>query len=102
MLLANQHLHFRIIEKLKLPLRKYDIMKWVGLPLHIDRLTTKTEVKIGLCGKYIYTTDTYYSVLKALQDAAISANRKLVMEWIDCGILEEEPSQEPTIEKKRK
>lgn len=102
MLLANQHLHFRIIEKLKLPLRKYDIMKWVGLPLHIDRLSTKTEVKIGLCGKYIYTTDTYYSVLKALQDAAISANRKLVMEWIDCGILEEEPSQEPTIEKKRK
>ena len=101
MLLANQHLHFRIIDQLHLPLREYNIMKWIGLPLHINNLSSKTEVKIALCGKYIYTTDTYYSVLKSLQDAAISANRRLVMEWVDCGILEEENYKEEIKEKER-
>ncbi|MGL4948659.1 MAG: glutamine hydrolyzing CTP synthase, partial [Mycoplasma sp.] len=91
--LASQHIHFHIINQLQLPLREYNLMKWIGLPLHINSLNIKTQVRIALCGKYIYTADTYYSVLKSWQDATISANRKWIMEWIDCSILDKEEAK---------
>jgi CTP synthase len=93
-LLASQNLHLKIMAYLKLPFRQNKIHKWLRLSEHIRGLKEATEVKIGICGKYIYTTDTYYSILKSLQDASFSANRKLVIEWLDCTVLDDETSEE--------
>jgi CTP synthase len=93
-LLASQNLHLKIMALLKLPLRQNKIHKWLRLSEHIRGLKQATEVKIAICGKYIYTTDTYYSIVKSLQDASFSANRKLVIEWLDCTVLDDETSED--------
>lgn len=102
-LLASQNLHLKIMAHLKLPFRQNKIHKWLRLSEHIRGLKEATEVRIGLCGKYIYTTDTYYSIVKSLQDASFSANRKLVIEWLDCTVLDDEtPEEGEEINKKEK
>jgi CTP synthase len=88
-LLASQNFHFKIMDHLKTPFRCYKISKWLRISEHIRRLKKATEVRIAICGKYIASTDTYYSVMKSLQDAAFSANRKLVIEWLNCDVFDE-------------
>ena len=46
------------------------------------------EVRIALVGKYTGLQDSYLSVIKALQHAAIACGHKLVVEWIDATALE--------------
>jgi CTP synthase len=89
LLLASQNMHFRVMDHLRIPLKSYKISKWLRLSEHIRKLKTATEVKIAVCGKYIASTDTYYSIMKSLQDAAYSANRKLTIEWMDCTVFDE-------------
>lgn len=45
-------------------------------------------VRIGIVGKYTGLSDSYLSVTKALQHAAVAARRKLVLEWVDSSLLE--------------
>ncbi len=45
-------------------------------------------MRIALVGKYTGLQDSYLSVIKSLQHAAIQAGRKLVVEWIDATALE--------------
>lgn len=60
--------------------------KWT---LMADRLTSPTEVvKIGIVGKYTGLSDSYLSVIKALQHGAMEANVKLSVEWIESSNLE--------------
>ena len=99
LLLAAQNLHFRIMDHLQLPLRNYKIEKWLRLSEHIRKLKSATEVVIAVCGKYISSTDTYFSVMKSLQDAAFSANRKLVIEWMDCSVFDEDSDLKPDIKR---
>jgi len=40
----------------------------------------KDEITIALVGKYTHLKDSYISVVKALQHAAVSCNRKIVIE----------------------
>jgi CTP synthase len=106
LLLASQKFHFNLMESFKLPLREYNIQRWLRLTEHIRILKSATELKIAVCGKYISTTDTYYSVMKSLQDASFSANRKLTIEWLDCTVLDNDAGEmmkksESEIEKKR-
>jgi CTP synthase len=46
------------------------------------------EVRIALVGKYTGLQDSYLSVIKSLQHAAIAARKRLVIEWIDAAALE--------------
>uniref|UniRef100_A0A0A0K5U7 CTP synthase n=1 Tax=Cucumis sativus TaxID=3659 RepID=A0A0A0K5U7_CUCSA len=75
-----------------------------GLNLHsvagepdLDGWTTRTRlydklhdsVKIAMVGKYTGLSDSYLSVLKALLHASVASNRKLVVEWVPAGDLED-------------
>lgn len=46
-------------------------------------------VSIAMVGKYTGLSDAYLSVLKALQHACLSANRKLDVQWVEASHLEE-------------
>lgn len=46
------------------------------------------EVSIVLVGKYTSLQDSYISVVKSLQHAALSINRKLKLEWVEAEDLE--------------
>ena len=41
------------------------------------------EVRIAMVGKYTGLSDSYLSVIKALQHSALAVNRKLVIDWIE-------------------
>ena len=51
--------------------------KWVALTERINKLHDTVEVV--LVGKYTHLKDSYISVAKSLQHAALACNRKLVL-----------------------
>jgi CTP synthase len=54
------------------------------------------QVSIVLVGKYTHLQDSYISVVKSLQHAALSINRKLNLEWVEAEELElETQSKDP-------
>lgn len=61
--------------------------EWRTMAHHVDTLTD--EVHIAMVGKYTDLSDAYLSVIKSLQHAAMAVNRKLVIDWIEAGHLEE-------------
>lgn len=62
--------------------------RWQGLTIAHDRLFDK--VTIVLVGKYTKVQDSYISVVKSLEHAALACNRKLILEWVDASDLEPE------------
>ncbi|KAI9103287.1 CTP synthase N-terminus-domain-containing protein [Phlyctochytrium arcticum] len=60
--------------------------KWKELTVRHDRL--HDAVKIVLVGKYTHLKDSYISVVKALEHAALSCNLKLTIEWVEAADLE--------------
>lgn len=54
---------------------RYFMRKWRDLAERVDRL--RKDVNIALVGKYTKLEDSYASVTKALQHAAIEAGYKL-------------------------
>lgn len=60
--------------------------EWRRMAHHLDTLTE--EVRIAMVGKYTDLSDAYLSVIKALQHAAMAANRKLVIDWLEAEHLE--------------
>ena len=59
---------------------------WRTLADSVDKASV--EVRIALVGKYTGLQDSYLSVIKALQHAAIAANRRLLVDWVDATALE--------------
>ena len=59
---------------------------WRTLADTVDKASV--EVRIALVGKYTGLQDSYLSVIKALQHAAIAANRRLLVDWVDATALE--------------
>jgi hypothetical protein len=51
-------------------------------------------VQIVLVGKYTSLQDSYISVVKALQHAALACNRKLTLEWVEASELEPEMKEQ--------
>ena len=51
-------------------------------------------VRIAMVGKYTGLSDAYLSVLKALLHAAVARNRKLLVDWVPAGDLEDVTSKE--------
>ncbi|XP_066999211.1 CTP synthase isoform X2 [Anabrus simplex] len=62
--------------------------KWKDLAERVD--TLRKEVTIALVGKYTKLEDSYASVTKALQHAAVYAGYKLKIKYIEAATLEEE------------
>lgn len=67
-------------------LRLWD--RWRALTVAHDRLFDK--VSIVLVGKYTKVQDSYISVVKSLEHAALKCNRKLDLHWVDASDLEME------------
>ncbi|MBT5280841.1 MAG: CTP synthase (glutamine hydrolyzing) [Euryarchaeota archaeon] len=66
---------------------KTDILSdWKKMAHHLDQL--EDEVHIAMVGKYTDLSDAYLSVIKSLQHAAIAADRKLRIDWIEASDLE--------------
>lgn len=69
-----------------------DLKLWRSVAETID--TVDKVVRIALVGKYTGLQDSYLSVIKSLQHAAVAASRRLVIDWIDASALE--PNTERT------
>ncbi len=65
-----------------------NIQKWSDMVHSIENPTA--SVTIAVCGKYTEGTDTYLSVIRALQHAAAALQVKLDIAWVDSEQLEDD------------
>ena len=106
-LLYNQDILQVVTRKLSLtplltkidPGRSPIYRKWRQLKVCIDYLNDigGPIVDIALVGKYTTFQDSYISVVKALEHAALSCNRRLNLQWVEASDLEnpEDPKYLP-------
>jgi len=64
------------------------LVDWKIMADHVDSL--KEEVHIAMVGKYTGLSDSYLSVIKALQHSSYNVGRKLIIDWIESVNLEDE------------
>lgn len=74
------------------PLARQQMQRWRELASRVDN--TRGEVKISLVGKYTKLEDSYASVSKSLQHAAIAAGFKLNLKFIEACHLEKNIKKE--------
>ena len=55
--------------------------QWEQMAYDLDKMDE--EVRIAMVGKYTGLSDSYLSVSKSLQHAAMAVNKKLVIDWIE-------------------
>jgi len=72
---VSNHLGFEVPDSLPM----LDV--WKEMADKIDHL--EEEVNIAMVGKYTGLSDSYLSVIKALQHSAFTVDRKLVIDWIE-------------------
>ncbi len=48
------------------------------------------EITIGIAGKYLGASDTYMSIIKALEHCGFALKRNIFVKWIDTTVLEKE------------
>jgi CTP synthase len=75
-----------ILRKLGLKPRRRDLSDWRALVRKIR--AARTEVRIGIVGKYFGTgdfilADSYISVIEAVKHASFHSRHKPVIEWVD-------------------
>lgn len=70
-----EFLNDRLQLNIGVPRPRYFMRKWRDLAERVDHL--RKDVNIALVGKYTKLADSYASVTKALQHAAIEAGYKL-------------------------
>lgn len=73
---------------------KQTLQHWRKLAHRVDRVANRDGVKISLVGKYTKLEDSYASVSKSLQHAAIAAGYKLDLKFIEACHLEENTMKE--------
>ncbi|OQV26121.1 CTP synthase 2 [Hypsibius exemplaris] len=92
LLLEKQNVIEILTRRMKLTvnadLAKTGLQKWHQLADAVEKLQKK--VTIALVGKYTKLTDSYTSVNKALEHAALKCKRKLVIRYIDAADLEQQ------------
>ncbi|WP_250513477.1 CTP synthase [Caballeronia sp. INDeC2] len=80
-MLNDQHLDDIICEELKLSPPPADLTMWSNL---VEKLENpRSEVTIGMVGKYVELTESYKSLIEALRHAAIHTSTKVNIEYID-------------------
>ena len=72
---VSDHLGFEVPDSLQ------TLDDWKEMADKVDRL--EEEVHIAMVGKYTGLSDSYLSVIKALQHSAYAVDRKLVIDWIE-------------------
>ena len=72
---VSHHLGFEVPDSLPL------LDEWKVMADKVDRL--EEEVNIAMVGKYTGLSDSYLSVIKALQHSALAVDRKLSIDWIE-------------------
>jgi len=65
---------------------------WIKMAETVDNLDE--VVKIAMVGKYTGLSDSYLSVIKALQHSSFEVNRKLQINWIEAENLDEKVKQD--------
>ncbi|KAJ3204020.1 CTP synthase ura7 [Entophlyctis luteolus] len=100
LLLHQQKLTQTIVDRLNIIPRETRssvslFVKWKQLCQRLERL--HDTVTIVLVGKYTYLHDSYISVVKSLEHASLSCNRKLKLEWVEATNLESEMLQTDAI-----
>lgn len=78
--LYREHLDTFLIRKLNLPFQDVDWTQWQEL---LDRVHhPKTEITVGIVGKYVDLPDAYLSVVEALRAGGFAHYAKVHIEWI--------------------
>ena len=72
---VSVHLGFQVPTKLPI------LDEWREMADMVD--TLEEEVRIAMVGKYTGLSDSYLSVIKALQHSAFAVGRKLQIDWIE-------------------
>jgi len=72
---VSEHLGFEVPDTLPM------LDDWKEMADKVDQL--EEEVHIAMVGKYTGLSDSYLSVIKALQHSAYAVDRKLVIDWIE-------------------
>jgi len=89
----------RILNKLNIKSRSYDLKDWAILVRRIKSIyknsASKKSVKIGIVGKYFGSgsftlADSYISVIEAIKHASYRLNRKPEISWLNVEVYEKE------------
>ena len=72
----------------KLPAKKPLLEEWKSMADRVDGV--EKEVRIAMVGKYTGLSDSYLSVIKALQHSSYAVNHKLVIDWIESANLDDD------------
>ncbi len=81
LMLEEQHLAQKVLNRLKLEDRTPNLSDWTSL---VNRQKNLTEnVTIALVGKYVSLHDAYLSVVEALEHAGIHNDVKVDIKWVD-------------------
>jgi CTP synthase len=86
LLLSEEGVDDRIVEKLGIWTGRPDLSKWKTMVDVIHH--PKHEVKIGIVGKYTDWRDTYKSISESLVHGGVANNTKVVPIYIDSELLE--------------
>ncbi|XP_056618278.1 CTP synthase 1b [Triplophysa dalaica] len=98
LLLEDQGIVDYFCRRLDLPVemrQRKMLTKWKEMSDRSDRLSEKTS--IALVGKYTKLSDSYASVIKALEHSALAINYKLEVKYIDSADLEPATQQEEPV-----
>lgn len=86
LLLWQEGLGERILNKLNLPLHEADLAEWQQVVFSLKH--PQHEVKIALVGKYTDFTDSYKSLIEALVHAGIKSHSRVNIIYVDAEALE--------------
>ena len=98
LLLEEQNTTAMVAEKLGLEMtdNRPQLDAWREMADHVDSL--ENEVTIAMVGKYTGLTDSYLSVIKALQHSAFKVGAKMNISWVDAtGLEPESESKDPEL-----
>ncbi|XP_059996372.1 CTP synthase 1 isoform X8 [Lagenorhynchus albirostris] len=98
LLLEEQGVVDYFLRRLDLPIERQPrkmLMKWKEMADRYDRLLETCS--IALVGKYTKFSDSYASVIKALEHSALAINHKLEIKYIDSTDLEPSTLQEEPV-----
>jgi CTP synthase len=88
LVMRDQGVHEALCSQLQItPPQPLEITKWEERAVRWDSL--EEVVTIAIVGKYTELSDAYLSVMKSLLHAAIAANRKLKISWVEASDLEQ-------------
>lgn len=93
LLLEEQNTTVMIAEKLRLeiPDERPLLEDWRAMAERVDSLDS--EVTIAMVGKYTGLSDSYLSVIKALQHSAYKVGAKMNISWVEATLLEPESAE---------